>query len=171
MARLISAPLSLMFDKVSTNQEGFEREYHQLNDSDDNAIHKWLKLAKARGETAETDPILLNLLVELHNKIDALEMFLKDEKPQRVFLQYNAIIDAIGFEHFEISKPLFEEQETYYGRIDMPIYPKRDIGIFFQAETKTLAKITRMHERDEQEWNAYFTSRERILIREARRKK
>lgn len=169
--RLVKAPISLVFSLADLNPEMFEREYHQLSESEDNAINQWLKLAKARGETSDTDPVLLNLLVELHNKIDALELYIKNEEPQRVGLSVEAHIDAIGFEHFNLSDALLEVDKEYYGRVEMPVHPKRDVGIFFTAENETLAKITRIHDRDEKEWGAYMTARERVLIREAREKK
>lgn len=169
--RLVQAPISIVFSPSDANAEMFEREYHQLSESEDNAINQWLKLAKARGETSETDPVLLNLLVELHNKIDALELYIKNEEPQRISLRTQAHIDAIGFEHFNLSEPLLEVSQEYYGRVEMPVHPKRDIGIYFTAQSPTLAKITRMHDRDEKEWGAYMTARERVLIREAREKK
>ncbi len=171
LPRLIQAPISLIFSQADVNNELFEREYHQLSESEDNAINQWLKLAKARGDTSESDPVLLNLVVELHNKIDALEMFLRNEEPVRVSLTASAKIDSIGFEHFNLSDSLLEEGTLYYGRIEMPVHPKRDVGVFFKAENATLAKITRIHDRDEQEWGAYMTARERVLIREAREKK
>lgn len=171
MPRLVKAPISLVFSQASDNEEAYEREYHKLSDSDDNPINQWLKMAKARGETSETDPVLLNLVVELHNKIDALEMFLKDETPDRVSLTQEGHIDAIGFEHFNLLEEHLEEGVEYYGRIEMPVHPKRDVGVFFVAESKTLAHITRMHDRDEKEWSAYLTARERVLIREAKENK
>lgn len=169
--RLVNAPISLVFAQADLNPEEFEREYHQLSESEDNAINQWLKLAKARGETSDSDPVLLNLIVELHNKIDALEQFLRDEEPVRVSLTVEAHIDSIGFEYFNLSDPLLEIGVQYYGRIEMPVHPKRDVGVFFNAESETLAKITRIHDRDEKEWGAYMTARERVLIREAREKK
>lgn len=169
--RLVQAPISLYFSEASSDKESFEREYHQLSESDDNPINQWLKLAKARGETSDTDPVLLNLVVELHNKIDALEMFLKNEEPKRVSLTVEAHIESIGFEHFKLTEELFDAGVEYYGRIEMPVHPKRDVGVFFVAENKTVAKIVRIHDRDEKEWGAYMTARERVLIREAREKK
>jgi len=171
MPRLVKAPISLVFSEASNDMEAYEREYHKLSDSDDNPINQWLKMAKARGETSDTDPVLLNLVVELHNKIDALEMFLKNETPERVSLTEEAQIDAIGFEHFNLVEELLEEGKEYYGRIEMPVHPKRDVGVFFIAQSKTLAHITRMHDRDEKEWGSYLTARERVLIREAKEKK
>jgi len=171
MPRLVKAPISLLFSEATMQREVFEREYQQLSDSDDNPINQWLKLAKARGETSDTDPVLLQLVVELHNKIDALEMFLKNETPKRVSLTVEAHIDSIGFEHFNLSDELLEEAKEYYGRVEMPVHPKRDVGVFFIAQSKTLAKIVKIHERDEKEWSAYMTARERVLIREARERK
>lgn len=169
--RLVPAPISLVFSEAGSDREAYEREYHRLSESDDNPINKWLKLAKARGDTAETDPVLLNLVIELHNKIDSLERFLKNEEPIRVSLMNEAEIDAIGFEYFSLGQAMLEEGKEYYGRVEMPVHPKRDVGIFFKAESKTLAAIIKIHERDESEWGSYMTARERVLIREAREKK
>ncbi len=168
MPRLVKAPISILFSEMSLDKDAYEREYQKLSDSVDNPINQWLKMAKARGETADTDPVLLNLLVEMHNKIDALEMFLKNEVPVRVSLIDDAQIDSIGFEHFNLSEELLEEGTEYYGRVEMPVHPKRDVGIFFKAVSKTLARITRIHDRDEKEWGSYMTARERVLIREAK---
>lgn len=171
MPRLVPAPISLVFSEVSTQRELFDREYQQLSDSDENPINQWLKMAKARGDAADTDPVLLNLIVELHNKIDSLEMFLKNEEPKRVSLTEEVHIDSIGFEHFNLKEEVLEDGVEYYGRIEMPVHPKRDVAVFFIAENKTLAKIVKMHEQDEKEWGSYLTARERILIREAREKR
>ena len=169
--RLVPAPIDIVFSEVSLNKKAYEREYQQLSESDDDPISQWLKLAKARGETAESDPILLNLMVELHRKVDALEMILKNETPKRVSLTHEAHIKSIGFEHFALEEQILQEGEEYYGRVAMPVYPKRDIGIFFQALSSDLAEIVRIHERDEKEWAAYLTARERVLIRELKEKR
>lgn len=169
--RLVKAPISICFSEAKLNKELYEREYQQLSESDEDPISQWLKLAKAKGDTRETDPILLELVVELHRKIDSLEMFLKDEVPKRVSLVCASAVESIGFEYFNLENDALEEGKVYYGRIEMPIYPKHDVGVFFEAVNPTLAKITKMHDRDEKEWNAYMTARERVLIREAREKK
>ncbi len=171
MPRLVPAPISIKFSEASLDEEAFEREYQSLSESDDDPISQWLKLAKARGETAETDPVLLNLVVELHRKIDALEAYIKNEQPKRVSLMYEAEIESIGFEHFKLKEPLLQEGMKYYGRIEMPVHPKRDVGVFFIAQSEDLAHFVRMHERDEKEWAAYMTARERVLIRERKEKK
>ncbi len=169
--RLVKAPISIVFSEASLDDEDFQREFQQLNDNDENPINQWLKQAKARGDTSDTDPVLLNLVIELHRKIDALEQFLKNEEPNRISLIDEAEIESIGFEHFKLSSEVLEEGELYYGRVEMPVHPKRDVAIFFTAVDRSLAQITKIHEQDEKEWGAYLTARERILIREARESK
>lgn len=170
LPRLVPAPISIYFSDADIERELYEREYQQLSESDEDPISQWLKLAKARGDTRESDPVLLQLVVELHRKIDALEMFLKNEIPSRVSLSVHSEIESVGFEHFKLKDEEFEVGKIYYGRIEMPLYPKRDLGIFFEAISSDLAKFVKMHERDEKEWNAYMTARERVLIRELREK-
>lgn len=166
--RLVKAPIDIAFSELETNKEAYLREYQQLSESDDDPINQWLKLARAKGDTSDTDPVLLNLMVELHRKVDALERFLKNEEPKRVSLTHEVAIESIGFEHFKLSEGVLKEGVEYYGRVAMPVHPKRDVGIFFTALDDSLAKITKMHERDEREWGAYLTARERVLIREAK---
>ena len=166
--RLIPAPISLVFSRKDVDEDGYEREYHQLSESDDDPIAQWLKLAKARGETSDSDPVLLNLLVELHRKIDNLELLIKDEAPKRLSLINEVEIESIGFEHFKLSEAVLEEGVEYYGRVDMPVHPRRDVPVYFKAIDSSLVEIVRMHERDEKEWAGYMTARERVLIREAK---
>ncbi len=169
--RLVPAPISLIYSKVSDNAEAFEKEYQQLSGLDEDPISQWLKLAKARGETAETDDVLLNLLVELHRKIDNLEMILKNEKQKRISLSNESEIESIGHDHFKLVSPELEIGENYYARVAMPVHPKRDVAVYFKAIDTSLAEITKIHERDSKEWSSYLTARERILIREAKEKK
>ncbi|MDD3476160.1 MAG: hypothetical protein PHI38_04755 [Sulfurimonas sp.] len=166
--RLVKAPISIAFSPISLHSEEYLREFDKLGESDDDPISQWLKLARGKGDTSDTDPVLLNLMIELHRKIDSLEKFLKNEEPQRVSLTNACEIESIGFEHFKMEDDVLEEGMEYYGRVSMPIHPKRDIAVFFTALDGSLAKITKMHERDEREWGAYLMARERVLIREAK---
>jgi len=168
--RLIPAPIAIEFKEAKACEE-CEREYHSLSESDDDPIGQWLKLAKARGETSQTDPVLLNLMVELHRKFDALEAYLKNETPKRIPLITEADIESVGFEHFKLKKPILTPDTLYYGRIAMPVHPKRDVAIYFSALDPQIVKIEKMHDRDIKEWNSYVTARERVLIREMREKK
>ncbi len=86
--------------------------------------------------------------------------------PTRISLINEAMIESIGFEHFKLKEAVLEVGKRYYGRIDMPIHPKREIAVFFEAIDPSLAKIVQMHDRDEKEWASYLTARERVMIRQ-----
>ena len=79
-------------------------------------------------------------------------------------------IVKIGFEHFEIRDLLLEKDKKYYGRIDLPVFPPREVGIIFKGESKKLANILLMHERDVKDYNAFLMARERAIIREIKAK-
>lgn len=164
--RLVDAPISIVYDLALNNPESYEREFHQMSESDEDPIGQWLKMAKARGETSESDTVVVNLLVELYRKVDKLEQILTMSTPQRLSLVDEAMIESIGFEHFKLKEGNLEAGKHYYGRVEMPIHPKRDIAIFFEAVDTSLAKIIRMHDRDEKEWAIYLTARERVMIRQ-----
>lgn len=166
--RLVKAPIDIVFSPLSQDSEAYQREFDKLSESDNDPINQWLKLARGKGDTSDTDPVLLNLIIELHRKIDSLERFLKNEETNIISLTNASEIESIGFEHFKMLEDILEEGVEYYGRVSMPVHPKRDIAIFFTALDGSLAKITKIHERDEREWGAYMMARERVLIREAK---
>jgi hypothetical protein len=168
--RYINAPLEIDFD-IDEGSTEFKREYDSLSSTDDDSIGEWLRLAKARGNTEDSDQVLLTLVVELHRKIDEMNAFLRGEKEELLSLTSKADIEAINYEHFKIRDELFNEGEGYYGRIEMPFFPKRKVPIYFKAISKNEAQIVLLHERDETDWNAYVVARERVMIREMRAKK
>ena len=166
--RLFKAPLSMVYERDSSGDEKFSREFNSILPGDEDALGAWLKRAKSRGETKESDQVLLTLVIELHRKIDALSDYIKNEHKQYLPLKERADIDEIGFTHIKISEDKFTKDEIYYARIAMPIFPKRNLSLYLRAQDERLAKIENMHEEDEADWNAYVTARERVMIRELR---
>ena len=166
--RLFKAPLSMVYERDKSGDEKFLREFNSILPGDEDALGAWLKRAKSRGETKESDQVLLTLVIELHRKIDALSDYIKNEHKQYLPLKESADIDEIGFTHIKISEDKFTKDEIYYARIAMPIFPKRNLSLYLRAEDERLAKIENMHEEDEADWNAYVTARERVMIRELR---
>lgn len=168
--RFVSAPLKIHFDEIGENEEKYKREFDKLVDSDEDSVGQWLKLAKARGETSDSDQVLLNLVVELHRKIDDLSAYVKNEKPSYLNLSYEKDVESISFEHFKLIDGDLKLDTRYYGRILMPVFPKRQFPFFFKAIDKNVAEIVLMHDSDSKDWSAYMSARERIMIREAKAK-
>jgi len=168
--RYISAPLEIGFS-INNDSKEFKREYDSLSSTDDDSIGEWLRLAKARGNTEESDQVLLTLIVELHRKIDEMNAFMRGEKQTFLSLAYKSDIEAVNYEHFRLKEAVLEKGKDYYGRIEMPFFPKREVPLYFKSISANEAKIVLLHERDEKDWNAYVVARERVLIREMRAKK
>lgn len=165
--RLVDAPLEINFSKVDENNEAiFKREYDSFSESHDDPIGQWLRLAKAKGDTRDSDQILLTLVVELHRKIDELNAKISNTDVVLLDMEHHLHIESIGYEHFKIDTKILEKNVRYYGRITMPLFPKRDLSLFFDVVDESIAKIKMMHERDVKDWSAYITARERAMIRE-----
>jgi hypothetical protein len=166
--RFVTAPLKIHFEKICGEESIYKKEYDRLSSNEEDSVGQWLKLAKARGETYESDQVLLKLIVELHRKVDELSSIIKDEKPTYLDLDEEKNIEAVGFGHFLLEENCLEFEVKYYGRILMPFFPKREVPIFFKAIKENTAEIVLMHDQDEKDWSAYMSSRERAMIREAK---
>jgi len=169
--RYINAPLKIVFQEDTQNSPQFKREYDKLSGSDDDSVSEWLRLAKAKGETSESDQVLLTLIVELHKKVDALSAFVKGEKVDYLELSEYKDITGIGYDNFKLKEEVLSEGSEYYGRVEMPFFPKREVPLYFRAINGNEAKILLIHERDVKDWSAYVVARERVMIREMRAKK
>jgi hypothetical protein len=169
--RFIPAVLTIHFERMSdARSELFRREYIGLSEYEEDAIGQWLKIAKARGETQDTDEVLLNLLVELHKKVDELTALVKNEEKKLLSLKETTQILEIGFEHVKIEEPLFDAGREYYARIEMPIFPKREMALYLKGVDAYIAEIILMHEKDLRDWNAYVVAKERAMIREMKKR-
>lgn len=166
--RLIPANLDLEFEVESNNKDEFLKEFNLITQNEEDPLGAWLKRAKARGETKESDQVLMTLLIELHRKFDALNEKLSGQGKQRIKLNKNTKIQKIGFEHIMADEKIFKTDESYYARVVLPIFPVRTLAMFLRAIDEQTCKITRLHEDDESDWNAYVTARERVMIRQIR---
>jgi len=166
--RFVVAPLGVYLEKVGENRETFSKEYNALSEFEEDSVGQWLKIAKARGETGDSDQVLLTLIVELHKKVDMLTSIIKNEEKKSLSLAHKSMISHIGFEHIMIEENLFEVGEEYYIRVEMPVFPKREIPLFVKAIADNVAEITHIHEKDERDWSTYMTARERVMIRESK---
>ena len=169
--RLVPANLDIVFEEIGERESEFLREFDKLSGNEDDPLGAWMKRAKAKGDTKESDQVILTLLVELHRKFDELNAYIKNEKFVKLELAQSSVLEGINFENFRIKEAKFKEGARYYGHIFMPIFPKRDVAIFFEALDEKTARITRINESDESDYNGYVTARERAMIRELKEMK
>ena len=164
--RFISAYVKIEFDELN---DKLKEEFDKLGSESEDPIGQYIKLAKARGETKDTDPVLLELLVALHRKVDELTALIKNEKKEFIPLRYSSETDGMGFDYFRIKDTLFKKGIKYYGRFDLPVFPERKVPVIFEGVEGNIAKIIHMHDRDVKDYNAFITARERAIIREMKK--
>ncbi len=169
--RVVNAPLIIEYEEIEKRYDELKKEYDSLSEYEEDSIGQWLKLAKAKGDTRDSDQVLLTLMVELHRKIDELTALVKDEERDFVKLENLQRIEGIGYEHFKLENSVLTLGKEYYGRIAMPVFPKREIPLFFKAVKSNMAEITLMHDKDIKDWSAYVVARERVMIRELKKRK
>lgn len=161
--RLIPAPLTIFYEE---DKPEFKEEYDKLGAEIDDPVGQYLKMAKARGETGDSDKVLLELVVALHRKVDELTSLIKNEKKDLIPLKYKAKITDIGYEYFKLKDNILIPNQKYYARLDISFFPKRDVPLYFIAVDTQIAEILIMHDRDIKDYNAFVASRERAIIRE-----
>lgn len=165
----VDAPISMEFELANSKNEEFQREFSSLARSDEDPLGEWIRLAKARGETKDTDSVVLAVLMDLHRKVENLEMLIRGETKERLALPDTAEIVRISYSAFEIKDPRLTLSKRYYARVKMPVFPMRDIPLFFEAVSATVGKIVSIHDHDQKAWDSYTASRERVMIRKQRR--
>ena len=165
--RFVDAYVPIEFDELN---DKLKEEFDKLGSESEDPIGQYIKLAKARGETKDTDPVLLELLIALHRKVDELSAYVKNEKKEFLPLRYKSETSGIGFEYFKIKDKILKKGVKYYGRMDLPVFPERKVPVIFEGYDDNIAKIIHMHERDIKDYNAYITARERAIIREMKAK-
>ncbi len=169
--RVVNAPLVIEYERCDKRYDEFKKEYDSLSEYEEDSIGQWLKLAKAKGDTKDSDEVLLTLMIELHRKIDELSALIKNEEREFVKLENIQRVEGIGYEHFKLERAVLLPDAEYYARVAMPVFPKREIPLFFKALSKDSAKITLMHQKDTRDWSAYVVARERVMIRELKKRK
>ncbi|BCX80135.1 hypothetical protein [Campylobacter sp. 19-13652] len=163
--RLVPAMLEVCLELDAVAKEQHLMEYNSLSFSEEDPLGAWLKRARAKGETKNTDEVLLNLLVHLHRKIDVLSEAVSGVKREFKSLAMSAIINEVGFEYVGFGDEILSVDEKYYMRFELPVFPKRQIAMYLKACDKRVAKIELMHDDDVSDWDGFVASKEREMIR------
>ena len=165
--KLIQVDLQIEYIAITeNNKKQLQQEFDSLGEHNQDPIGSYIKLAKARGETRENDDLLLSLIIELHRKIDNLENILLKKEDTRLPLNYSSPVLALGHTHLQITNLDIMPQSKFYGRIKIPVFPPREIPLYFSSTKGNIGKIDFMHNKDSIDYDMYITARERSLIRQ-----
>lgn len=168
--RIINAPLQIAYNALdSANESLFKAEFDRLSENNDDPISAWIRTTRARGKVIDENEPILQLLIELHRKIDALSAQINNESKSYVALESTAVLKSIGHNLLIFSEDLLEVGVKYYARLDIAVFPTRKIPLFFNALDSKTAEIYLMHGRDEVDFDSYITARERSIIRERKK--
>lgn len=163
--RLVPAVLIAELELDELAKDEHLMEYNSLSFSEEDPLGAWLKRAKAKGETKNTDQVLLNLLVHLHRKIDTLSESISGVKRELKSLELSGVISEVGFEYVGFKDQILKPFEKYYLRLELPVFPKRHMAMYVVACDDRVAKIDLMHDDDVSDWDGFVASKEREMIR------
>ena len=160
--RLIYGRVEIAFEP--DDEYVYEVEFNQSRSN----IDEWLSHEKVRGESENSDPLTLKLLVELYKKVDELSSIIKNQHIPPKPLKFNFTTSKIGYEGFEFDNECLEVGVTYYARVNLPLFIRREVLMYFKAVTPKCAKILKISRGNEREWNAFVAESERLEIRKVK---
>ena len=148
--RIVPCELEVAFSKIDeSNKMACDREFVALSQYRYGSIMQWLNKNKSKNRTQDTDEVLLELLVELYQKVEN--------------------IDFVGHSVLCMPQDVFEEGAEYYMRIFLPVFPQRYIGIFGSAIHNRIIKFERMHYNDTGDFDNFVAQMERLSILNAKK--
>lgn len=163
--RIAPCELEIDFSKVNeANEEQFRKEFITLAEQKQGVLNQWLNKLKSKNRMQETDEVLLELLIEIYKKIDHLEQILDQKTKTYIPLESQEMISHIGHSVLCMPKPTFDEQQAYYLRLFLPIFPQRYIGLFGLALHPQVMRIERIHTNDAGDFDSLVAERERLMI-------
>lgn len=160
--RLISSRVEIEFEPDMDGTH--ESEFNQSRSN----IDEWLSIEMVRGEGENSDPLTIKLLVELYKKVEELSNIIKNQHTPPKSLKFCLDTSKIGYEGFEFDKDCLEVGTSYFARVNLPLFIKREVMVYFKAITPNCAKILKISRGNEREWNAFVAESERLEIRKVK---
>ena len=160
--RLISSRVEIEFEPDMDGAH--ESEFNQSRSN----IDEWLSIEMVRGEGENSDPLTIKLLVELYKKVEELSNIIKNQHTPPKPLKFCLDTSKIGYEGFEFDKDCLEVGTSYFARVNLPLFIKREVMVYFKAITPNCAKILKISRGNEREWNAFVAESERLEIRKVK---
>ena len=163
--RLVPCEIQIAFEQLNTrNEETFKKEYIALSQNRYGSITQWLNKIKSKNRTEDTDEVLLELLVELYQKVENIEQILNNRATQYLRLAGEGVAHFVGHNVLCTSSSIFEAGEKYYLRIFLPVFPQRYIGIFARAIAPQVLVFEQIGHNDLVDFDSFVVQMERLMI-------
>lgn len=150
----------------SRGDEAFLREYELLNASSSDLIAQAIHFAGKEKNTSLT--LILELLMDLHEKITRLEEHVLAHKRARLELPASATIHALGHGVLGCGGAGLVEGRFYYVRFALPSAASRDIAAFARALSPELLQIVRIHSTNTTALDSFIVAKEMEQLRQKR---
>lgn len=131
-----------------------------------NSFEDWLSFQKAKDNVS--DPLILELLLGLHQKIDNLTNLIKSGEQSQNKLKFVKFASKIGYEGFAFDEDCLEIGKIYFARICVDSFFLKTICVYFEAVDSKTAKITKINPRSEKQWSHFVARSEMLSIRKAK---
>lgn len=150
----------------SGDDECFMKEYELLNASSSDLIAQALHFSAKEKNTSLV--VILELLIELHQKVSRLEQHLLEQTQARLTLKEQRTIHALGHGVLCCREASFMLDRFYYVRFALPNAQQRDIGLFARAISPEILQIARIHSSNTSALDSFIVAKEMEQLRQKR---
>lgn len=162
--RIVPCEIEVAFAKAEENLEAYRKEFIALSQHRYGSITQWLNKNKSKNRLEDTDEVLLELLVELYQKVENIEQILLNKSFAYVSLSGEGIANFVGHSVLCMPENVFEKGQEYYLRIFLNAFPKRYVGIFAKAIDERIVVFTQIYQGDVVDFDSFVVQMERLMI-------
>ncbi|MDO7253488.1 hypothetical protein [Helicobacter cappadocius] len=160
--RIVPCALELLYAKDSGI---YNQEYNQITNINTDGFEQWLERLKSKNKLDGDNEIILEVLDQIYRKLISIENLINKNEIKLYPLEKKGFISALG--HGVICTEIadFEVDVDYYLRFELPVFPKRIVAIFGKAIDRRVVKITKMHQKNIEDFDMYIANKEMENLR------
>lgn len=160
--RIVPCNIEVCYDEAI---DIYEEEYTRLIDSNSDGFENYLEKLKSKNKIEEDTEVILEVLAQIYRKVVSIEKVIHQSQDELQLLQNSGVICALGHGVICVLSMDFEVGMSYYLRFELPVFPRRIIGVFGEAIDKQVIRITKMHQKDVEDFDMYIANKEMENLR------
>lgn len=152
---------------IDSSSDGcFINEYELLNTASSDLIAQALHFSTKEKNTSLV--VILELLIELHQKVSRIDQHILEQKQTRLTLKEQHTLHALGHGVLCCGGASFMLDRFYYVRFALPNAQQRDIGLFARAISPEILQIVRIHSSNTSALDSFIVAKEMEQLRQKR---